>query len=83
MALEAGGWEIVKKYVELGMGISIVNGACLTENDSLKKIPLGEYFPKRGYGVIIREGKFITPQAKIFIDMMDPDFFKTEEEVSV
>ena len=83
VALEAGGWEIVKKYVELGMGISIVNGACLTENDSLMKFPLGDYFPKRGYGVIIREGKFLTPQAKIFIDMMDPDFFKVEEEPSI
>ena len=78
VALEAGGWEIVKKYVELGMGISIVNGACLTGNDSLKQFSLEEYFPKRGYGVITREGKFLTPQAKIFIDMIDPEFFKIE-----
>lgn len=78
VALEAGGWEIVKKYVELGMGISIVNGACLTGNDSLKQFSLEDYFPKRGYGVITREGKFLTPQAKIFIDMLDPEFFKIE-----
>jgi len=80
VALEAGGWEIVKKYVELGMGISIVNGACLTEDDSLKKFTLEEYFPKRGYGVITRKGKFLTPQAKIFIDMLDPKFFMQKND---
>ena len=79
VALEAGGWEIVKKYVELGMGISIVNGACLTGDDQVKAFTLDKYFPKRSYGVIIREGKFLTPQAKIFIDMLDPEFFKIED----
>ncbi len=79
VALEAGGWEIVKKYVELDMGISIVNGACLTEEDALKTFSLEKFFPKRGYGIITREGKFLSPQAKIFIDMMDAEFFLSEK----
>ena len=77
VTLEAGGWEVVKKYVALNMGISIVNGACLTEENAtdLKAFSLSKYFPERDYGVITRESKFLTPQAKIFIDMLDPDFF--------
>lgn len=75
VTLEAGGWEVVKKYVELGLGISIVTSICLTGNERLVAIPLDRYFPKRSYGVVLRRGKFLTPQARLFIEMMDPDFF--------
>ena len=30
VTLEAGGWEVIKKYVEMGLGISIVTDICLT-----------------------------------------------------
>ena len=59
----------------MGLGISIVTDLCLGENDRLAKMPLGHYFPKRSYGVVIRKGKFLSPQAKRFIEMMDPKFF--------
>ncbi len=75
VTLEAGGWEIVKKYVEMGLGVSIVTSICLTGREKLAAIPLNRYFPKRSYGVVLRRGKFITPQARLFIEMMDPDFF--------
>ena len=79
VALEAGGWEIVKKYVALGLGISIVTDVCLTENDQVSRVPLGEYFPQRSYGIVLRKGKFLSPQAKRFIKLMDPGFFDSEE----
>lgn len=77
VALEAGGWEVVKKYVELGLGVSIVTDVCLTEHDKVARIPLTEYFPQRSYGVVVRKGKYLSPQAKRFIDMMAPEFFKS------
>jgi DNA-binding transcriptional LysR family regulator len=77
VTLEAGGWEVVKKYVELGLGISIVSGICLTGAERLVAIPVDRYFPKRTYGVVIRRGKFLTPQARLFIEFMDPDFFES------
>ncbi|TVT52817.1 MAG: LysR family transcriptional regulator, partial [Sedimenticola thiotaurini] len=64
IGLEAGGWEVIKKYVELGMGISIVTDVCLTGDEKLVKIPLDEYFPKRTYGIVLRRGKYLSPQAK-------------------
>lgn len=75
VTLEAGGWEVVKKYVELGLGVSIVTSICLSGEERLAAIPLDRYFPKRSYGVVLRRGKFLTPQARLFIEMMDPDFF--------
>ena len=70
VALEAGGWEIIKKYVELGMGISIVTDVCLTGEERLAVIPLDEYFPDRGYGVVLHKGKYQSPQSKRFIELL-------------
>lgn len=79
VALEAGGWEIIKKYVELGMGISIVTDVCLTGAERIIRRPLNDFFPSRSYGVVIRKGKYLSPQAKRFIDMMDPEFLKNQD----
>lgn len=70
VSLEAGGWEVIKKYVELGLGISIVTDVCLTGNDNLACISLERYFPKRSYGIVLRRGKFLSPQAKRFLDVV-------------
>jgi len=75
VSLEAGGWEIIKKYVELGMGVSIVTDVCLTGDEALVRKPLDDYFPKRSYGIVLRKGKFLSPQARRFIEVMDSDFF--------
>jgi DNA-binding transcriptional LysR family regulator len=70
VALEAGGWEIIKKYVELGMGISIVTDVCLTGKEKLARIALDEYFPTRSYGLVLRKGKFLSPQAIRFAELL-------------
>jgi len=75
VTLEAGGWEVIKKYVEMGLGISIVSAICLAGDERLCALPLGEYFPTRSYGVVLRRGKFLSPAAKRFIEAMDAGFF--------
>ncbi|MEQ1914840.1 MAG: LysR family transcriptional regulator [Sideroxydans sp.] len=70
VTLEAGGWEVIKKYVELGMGISIVTDICLTGQEKLVSIPLADYFPQRGYGLVLRKGKFMSPQANRFVELL-------------
>ncbi|WP_295429898.1 LysR family transcriptional regulator [uncultured Thiodictyon sp.] len=74
VTLEAGGWEVIKKYVELGLGISIVTDVCLTGEDNLARVPLDQYFPKRSYGIVQRRGKFLSPQTKCFIKILDRAF---------
>lgn len=75
VVLEAGGWEVIKRYVEIGTGISIVTSICLRGFENLVVRPMGHYFPNRSYGVVVRRGKFLTPQAKQFLQLMDGDFF--------
>lgn len=77
--LEAGGWEVIKRYVALGLGISIVSGICIAGEEGIAAVPLSEYFPKRTYGVVLRRGKFLSPAARRFIESMDPGFFDGPE----
>jgi len=70
--LEAGGWEVIKKYVQINLGVSIVTSICLSGKEKLAAIPLSRYFPKRTYGLVLRRGKFISPAARKFIELMDP-----------
>ncbi len=74
VTLEAGGWEVIKKYVELGLGISIVTDVCLTANDKLERIPLEQHFPQRSYGIVLRQGKFLSPQTKRFQEILTAVF---------
>ncbi len=74
VALEAGGWEIIKKYVELGLGISIVTNVCLAGDERFARIPLNQYFPRRSYGIVYRKNKFLSPQAKRFIEILEANY---------
>lgn len=65
--LEMGGWEVIKRYVELGMGVSIVMSVCLTGRERLEVIPADKYFPKRVYGIVQLKGRTLSPQARDFI----------------
>ena len=75
VVLEVGGWEVIKRYVEMGTGISIVTSICLRGFENLVVKPMDNYFPRRSYGVVYRRGKFLSPQAKQFLQMMDNEFF--------
>lgn len=82
VSLEAGGWEIIKKYVCLGMGVSIVTDICLNEDDPLARVPLNKYFPKRSYGIVMRRGKLISPQAKRFLEIMSHELAERIESMN-
>lgn len=76
VTLEAGGWEVIKRYVSLNQGISIVTDVCITEEDrsKLNVIPVDQYFPKRSYGIVTRKGKFLSAPAKKFIEIMNQSY---------
>ena len=78
VALEVGGWEVIKQYVAMGLGISIVTGFCLTEADRerLAIRDVSRYFPARSYGVVMRKGKFLSAQARAFINLVKPGLFE-------
>ncbi|WP_247741517.1 LysR family transcriptional regulator [Luteibacter sp. SG786] len=74
VAIEVGGWDVIKQYVAMGLGISIVTGICITEADKQRLVVrnLRRYFPQRSYGVVMRKGKFLSPEARAFIDLIRP-----------
>lgn len=72
VTVEAGGWEVIKKYVQSGLGISIVTGICLQGEENLASIPMAEYFPRRTYGVVLRRSRYLSPAARRFIDILAP-----------
>ncbi|WP_425477472.1 LysR family transcriptional regulator [Dyella solisilvae] len=74
VAIEVGGWEVIKEYVAMGLGISIVTGICITEADRsrLAVRNMKQYFPQRSYGVVMRKGKFLTAEARAFVDLIRP-----------
>jgi DNA-binding transcriptional LysR family regulator len=67
VVLEVGGWEVIKRYVESGFGISIVTSICLRDGDRLVARNMSEYFPKRTYGVVKRRGRHLAPPARAFL----------------
>jgi DNA-binding transcriptional LysR family regulator len=71
--LEVGGYDVIKKYVQLGLGISIVMSHCLTGADHLHAVPLGRWFPKRTYGVVLRKAQPLAPAADRFVEMIRSD----------
>lgn len=77
VALEVGGWEIIKQYVAMGLGISIVTAICLGEADRTRLVArsLARYFPSRSYGVVVRKGKYLSPQARAFSELIKPEQF--------
>jgi len=71
--LEVGGYDVIKRYVELGLGISIVMSHCLSGADHLHAAPLRRYFPTRTYGVVLRKGKVPSPAAARFVETLRED----------
>ncbi len=81
VALEVGGWEVIKQYVAMGLGISIVTSICLTDADRqrLAARSLARWFPARSYGIVMRKGKFLSPQARAFVELIKPDALAPRE----
>ncbi len=77
VTLEVGGWEVIKRYVSLGLGISIVTSICITTADRERLLvrDMSDYFPQRSYGVVMRRGAYLSPQAERFIDLISPELF--------
>jgi DNA-binding transcriptional LysR family regulator len=74
VVLEAGGWEVIKKFVALGLGVSIVTSICLTGDEPLAAIPLNDFFPQRSYGAVMHKGRQLSSRARSFLEIMDAGF---------
>ena len=81
VALDGGGWGGSKRYVAMGLGISIVTAICLTEADRqrLAARSLARWFPSRSYGIVMRKGKFLSAQARAFVELIQPEVLASRD----
>ena len=70
--LEVGGYDIIKTYVALGLGISIVMSHCLTGDEKLHTARMRRWLPQRSYGLVLRRGQAIPPHLRQFIHTLCP-----------
>ncbi len=67
-------WEIIKKYVELGMVITIALSIAIQDDPVLVGTKLNHYFPRSSYGIILKRGQIIPKKVQDLIELMAPDF---------
>jgi molybdate transport repressor ModE-like protein len=76
VALEAGGWEVVKRYVALGLGIAVVPAYCVERADRsrLGARPVTHLFGPDAYGILTRRGRPLSRAARTLARLVDPGF---------
>ena len=77
VAIEVGGWERMKRYVERGFGISMVPGICVSPTDRLSVISLGDHSPGSSFGLFTRRDSILDPLAGRFVGFMSTDFLSS------
>ena len=70
--LEVGGWGVIKRYVERGIGICVVPSICLHETDDVSVIRLEGRFRARSFGVYTRRGKALSAPARALVGLLIP-----------
>lgn len=64
-------FALVKRYTQLGMGVSIIDEFAVYEDrEKFNIYPLDEFFPPRSYGIIVRKRKYLAPQVRSFIKFL-------------
>ena len=78
IVIEMDDADNLKKFVEMGIGISILSSLTIT-NEDLKKFVIfnvNNLFNTIEYGIYCRKNEFITTAARNFIKIFAPDVFK-------
>jgi DNA-binding transcriptional LysR family regulator len=76
VTVEAGNWDVVMKYVELGFGVSVLPAICenAKDNDRIYLRPASDILGYSRYGILLKKGKYITPAARALIRFLSNDF---------
>ena len=72
IVLEASGWEVIKNYVALGVGVTVATEICIGDKDKERFaiIPLTQKYPDRKFGVLTRKGKALSLATQRFIEVL-------------
>ena len=70
-ALEVSGWNVIKRYVEAGVGISAIPDICIFDADRVWKIPIPGVFPPRSYSLFTRRDATPSLATERFLGLVD------------
>ena len=70
VAVEVGGWGMLKRFVEAGVGISVVPSLVVNESDQLAVVALEADFPVLGFGVFTLPDRQLTAAARHFFEVL-------------
>jgi DNA-binding transcriptional LysR family regulator len=72
VAVEAGGWEIVKRYAAMGLGISVIPDFCIRPVDrkALSARSLRPVFGQEIYGILSRRGREPSKGGRALIELL-------------
>lgn len=75
ISVEAGGWHVVMKYVEMGFGVSLLPGIAIQAEDvgRLYLRPLSNLIGFSRYGILLKRGKYLSYAAKELIRFFSTD----------
>jgi DNA-binding transcriptional LysR family regulator len=79
VTVEAGDWEVVMTYVEMGFGVSVLP-EIMIQPEAKKRLflrDLSEVEEDAGfsrYGLLLKKGKYVSPAARELIKMLAPQF---------
>ena len=76
VALEAGGLDVIKRYVALGLGIAVTPACCVEPRDRARLAvrSVRRLFGQDRYGVLVRHGRPLSRAAREFVRLIDPEF---------
>ena len=73
VAVEIDGWGMLKRYVEAGIGVSVVPSLCLSDSDQLSVVALDADFAPNSYGVFTLRDRLLNATARRFLEVLLPD----------
>jgi DNA-binding transcriptional LysR family regulator len=76
--LEFEGWEIIKRYVEMDLAITIALSIAIEDDPVLVGTNLNHYFPRSSYGFILRRGQISSQKVKDFISILKANSSKKQ-----
>jgi DNA-binding transcriptional LysR family regulator len=73
VALEGGSWEVIKRYVALGVGIAVVPACCITREDrnAIGARSVRALFGQDVYGVLLRQGRALPRAAQDLLRLLE------------
>jgi len=79
VVVQAADWQVVKKCVEMGFGVSVIPGIAIepSDRDRIFLRDLVQIMPEAGisqYGIIIKREKYLSRAARELIKCFCPEF---------